>query len=227
MKYFPIWKEQIKSFWKKEKEYLLGAAVLGLSLSMLYGITWSKTYAEEIQGGISEKVVRLHVLANSDDDADQKLKLRVRDRVLGGLAERLERCTSKQETLTLLDHLQTEICALASAEVIKQGYDYPVSVSVVREEFPEKQYGQLVFPAGVYDALRIEIGKAEGHNWWCVMYPQMCYVDAAFGFPTEKGEKRLAHTLTEEEYLVVSALEQDKAVPKIKLKLVEWWQRGK
>lgn len=227
MKYFPIWKERIKSFCKKEKGYLLGAAVLGLSFSMLYGITWSKTYAEQIQGGISEKVVRLHVLANSDSDADQKLKLQVRDSVFAGFSEKLEHCTSKQETLALLDNAKTEISALASAEIIRQGYDYPVSVSVVREEFPEKQYGQLVFPAGVYDALRIEIGKAEGHNWWCVMYPQMCYVDAAFGFPTEQGEKRLAQTLTSEEYLVVSALEQERAVPKIKLKLVEWWQRKK
>ena len=227
MKYFLIWKEQIKSFWKKEKGYLLGGAVLGLSLSMLYGITWSKTYAEEIQGGISEKVVRLHVLAHSDEEADQKLKLQVRDRVLDGFSEKLEDCSSKEETLALLQKAKGEICALAQAEVQKKGYDYPVSVSVVREEFPEKQYGQLVFPAGVYDALRIEIGRAEGQNWWCVMYPQMCYVDAAFGFSTEKGEKRLAHTLTEEEYLVVSALEQEKAVPKIKLKLVAWWQREK
>ncbi len=225
-----IWqwtKEKIKTFWQKEKWYILGAVILALFFGTWYSILQTKVYAEEIQEGISQKVVRLHILANSDSEEDQKLKLQVRDSILGGLSKKLEGCTSKKETLALLSHIKEEIAALAGAEVAKAGYAYPVSVSVVREEFPEKQYGKLVFPRGVYDALRIEIGKAEGHNWWCVMYPQMCYVDAAYGFPKEQGEKRLAHTLTKEEYLVVSALEQKKEMPKIKLKVVQWWQERK
>ncbi|MBQ7104042.1 MAG: stage II sporulation protein R, partial [Anaerotignum sp.] len=107
---------------------------------------------------------------------------------------------------------------------IAAGYDYPVSVSLVREEFPFKRYDDLIFPAGVYDALRVEIGRAEGQNWWCVLYPRMCFVDAAWGCVTEESHLRLKNTLTEEEYLIVSALEQEEAVPKIKLKILEFWQ---
>ena len=94
---------------------------------------------------------------------------------------------------------------------------------IAREEFPFKKYGDLIFPAGVYDALRIEIGEAKGKNWWCVLYPQMCYVDAAWGYSTEESHVRLQNTLTKEEFLVVSAMEQKKVTPKIKCRLVELW----
>ena len=126
--------------------------------------------------------------------------------------------------MALLAVYKEEIRKTAAAEIARQGYDYPVSVSLVREDFPEKTYGNLVFPAGVYDAVRIEIGKAQGHNWWCVLYPQMCYVDAAWGEPTEEGWERLQENLTAEEYAVVSAAEQTNKAPKIKLKIVEMWQ---
>ena len=167
--------------------------------------------------------VRFHVLANSDSEADQTLKLAVRDRVLQEYGDLLETCTSKEETLAALKNAQQEISETAEAEVLAQGYAYPVRVSLVREEFPFKKYGDLIFPAGVYDALRIEIGEAKGKNWWCVLYPQMCYVDAAWGYSTEESHVRLQNTLTKEEFLVVSAMEQKKVTPKIKCRLVELW----
>ena len=177
-----------------------------------------------IQNGIAAKVVRFHVLANSDSEEDQTLKLAVRDRILQDYGERLERCENKEKTLQALENMEQEICETALQEVIRQGYDYPVSVSLVREEFPFKKYDDLIFPAGVYDALRIEIGEAEGQNWWCVLYPQMCFVDAAWGYSTEESHRKLENTLTEEEFLIVSALEQEKLTPKIKLKILEFWQ---
>ena len=172
---------------------------------------------------ISDKVLRFHVLANSDSEADQTLKLAVRDRVLQEYGDLLVACTSKEETLAALKNAQQEISETAEAEVLAQGYAYPVRVSLVREEFPFKKYGDLIFPAGVYDALRIEIGEAKGKNWWCVLYPQMCYVDAAWGYSTEESHVRLQNTLTKEEFLVVSAMEQKKITPKIKCRLVELW----
>ncbi|MBM6829067.1 stage II sporulation protein R [Anaerotignum lactatifermentans] len=219
-----FWKERLKSLWKKEGRLFLGAGLLAVVFTVVFAGYVAKGYAEEIISGISGKVVRFHVLANSDSAADQALKLAVRDRVLAEFGERLEDCTSKTETLDLLERSREEICRIAAGEVAAQGYTYPVRVWLVREDFPEKQYGQLVFPAGVYDSLRIEIGQGAGHNWWCVLYPQMCYVDAAFSEPTEEGHDRLCRTLAQEEYTVVSAMESDKTMPKFKLKIVELWQ---
>lgn len=217
-------KEIIQELWKKEKWYWCAAVVIGVAFSAGFGAHWTKGYSQMIQGGISAKVVRFHVLANSDSEEDQALKLKVRDRVLQEYGELLASCESKEATLDALSGAKVEICQIAQAEVIAQGYQYPVSVSIVREEFPFKRYDDLIFPAGIYDALRIEIGEAEGHNWWCVLYPQMCYVDASWGFSTAESHQRLENTLTEEEFLVVSAMSQGDITPKVKFKVVEWWQ---
>lgn len=218
------WKQTIRELWKKEKWYWISAVAIGVVFTLLFAAHWTKGYSDMIQKGIGAKVVRFHVLANSDSEEDQALKLAVRDKVLQEYSDILTVCESKEETLTALENAQQEICETAEAEVLAQGYAYPVRVSLVREEFPFKKYDDLIFPAGVYDALRIEIGAAEGQNWWCVLYPQMCFVDAAWGYSTEESHARLQNTLTEEEFLVVSALEQEKLTPKIKLKIVELWQ---
>ena len=218
------WKLTWKMLWEKEKWYWLMAVIIGVLFSLIFGAHWTKGYSEMIQNGIAAKVVRFHVLANSDSEKDQALKLAVRDRVLQEYGDLLETCENKEETLAALEHAKQEICETAAKEVVEQGYDYPVRVSIVREEFPFKKYDDLIFPAGVYDALRIEIGEAEGQNWWCVLYPQMCFVDAAWGYSTEESHRKLENTLTEEEFLIVSALEQEELTPKIKLKILEFWQ---
>ena len=162
MKTLVLWVLRMKAFWKKEWKYGVTALVGGVLVCVL----WSGVYAANIQRGIADGVVRFHVLANSDTTADQNLKLDVRDAVLSAFGEKLESCSSKGESMALLAVYKEEIRKTAAAEIARQGYDYPVSVSLVREDFPEKTYGNLVFPAGVYDAVRIEIGKAQGHNWW-------------------------------------------------------------
>ena len=153
---------------------LLCAALLVVLVIIVVG--WQSMMISEarMQQHLAQEVLRFHVLANSDSEADQALKLAVRDRVLQEYGDLLETCTSKEETLAALKNAQQEISETAEAEVLAQGYTYPVRVSLVREEFPFKKYGDLIFPAGVYDALRIEIGEAKGKNWWCVLYPQMC-----------------------------------------------------
>lgn len=217
-------KETLRELWKKEKWYWLGAVLVGLLFTAFFTAHWTKSYAEQIQNGIAAKVVRFHVLANSDSEADQALKLEVRDKILAEYGALLGECESKEESLAALEGAQQAISETALAAVRTAGYDYPVRVSLVREEFPLKQYDELTFPAGVYDALRIEIGAGAGQNWWCVCYPQMCFVDAAWGHTTEESHIRLENTLTEEEFLIVSAMEQETVSPKIKLKIVEWWQ---
>lgn len=215
-----VWALRLRAFWKREWKFM-GMALAG---GLLVCLLWSGVYAARIQAGIADGVVRFHVLANSDTAADQSLKIQVRDAVLESVGKGLEDCASKGESLAFLAGCQQEIAETAAAEIAAAGYDYPVSVSLVREDFPEKTYGSLVFPAGVYDAVRIEIGAAQGQNWWCVLYPQMCYVDAAWGEPTAEGREKLRQSLTAEEYAVISAAEQSTQTPKIKLKIVEMWQ---
>lgn len=124
------WKQTLKELWQKEKWYWLAAVVLGVLLSLLFAAHWTEGYADMIQKGIGGKVVRFHVLANSDSEADQALKLAVRDRVLQEYGDLLETCTSKEETLAALKNAQQEISETAEAEVLAQGYTYPVRVSL-------------------------------------------------------------------------------------------------
>ncbi|WP_317854961.1 stage II sporulation protein R [Chakrabartyella piscis] len=221
---FQIWKKKALDLWQKEKWNYVMALTIGLCIFGGIMAEYTQAYSQTIQNGIATKVVRFHVLANSNTDADQELKLLVRDGVLETYGEMLATCETKAESLALLEAATVEICKLAQEIVVSEGYDYPVSVSLVREQFPMKQYDDLTFPSGIYDALRIEIGLAEGNNWWCVLYPQMCFVDATWGYMTEESNLRLENTLTNEEYLVVSALSQEEITPKIKFKVVELWQ---
>lgn len=214
----------LKKVWEQERYYCLIAVLMGVVFTALFTAYTSKSYAEEIQNGISDKVVRFHVLANSDELEDQTLKLLVRDKILSVYGNILSVCEDKADTLKKLEQEQNNIRLLAQETVWEQGYTYAVSVSVIQEHFPFKQYEDVVFPAGIYDGLRIEIGEAVGENWWCVLYPQMCYVDATLGYSTSESYELLENTLSEEELIVVSAMTQEQVIPKLKWKIVEWWQ---
>lgn len=212
----------------KDKKIILFSLVAGLVFTFFWGIHETKAYSDAIQSGIAEKVVRFHVLANSDEAFDQNLKLSVRDRILEEMGPELQKCVDVKETKKLLRNSFGKIQEIALDEIQSRGYVYDVKVSLQKDNFPLKHYGDLTFPAGIYDALRVEIGKAEGKNWWCVMFPPMCYVDAACGEVTEYSKVQLSGKLTAEEYIIVTALEEKKGVcPKVKFKVVEWWQEKK
>lgn len=223
-----IWTAKIGAQLRKDKKIIMVSLAAGLAVTFLWGIHETKAYSDTIQSGIAEKVVRFHVLANSDEVFDQNLKLAVRDRILEEMGPELQKCADVKETKVLLQNSFGQIQETALDEIKKQGYAYDVKVSLKKDDFPLKHYGDLTFPAGVYDALRVEIGKAEGKNWWCVMFPPMCYVDAACGEVTESSKLRLSGKLTAEEYIVVTALEERKGIsPKVKFRIVEWWQEKK
>ena len=213
MKTLVLWALRIKAFWEKEWKY----GVTALAGGILVCVLWSGVYAANIQRGIADGVVRFHVLANSDTTADQNLKLDVRDAVLSVFGKKLEGCSSKGESMALLAAYKEEIRQTAAAEIARQGYDYPVSVSLVREDFPEKTYGNLVFPAGVYDAVRIEIGEAKGHNWWCVLYPNMCFRGSVYEVVEDEAKENLKEVLTPDEYESIF----DSGKYEIKLKILD------
>ena len=122
------------------------------------------------------EVIRLHVLANSDTEEDQALKLKVRDGIIAEVGSLLEGCGDRDDALSIIGNEETlEELEVAAAKIVSaEGYSYPVKVSLGEEEYPRRNYESLAFPAGTYTSLRIQIGEAEGQNWWCVLFPQLC-----------------------------------------------------
>ena len=123
---------------------------------------------------ISDVVFRLHILANSDNEEDQNLKLKVRDRVLEYTETLFKNAGSKEEAESIISDNLQKISNVAYAEVLDNGYDYKVKAEITNMYFTTRYYENYTLPSGMYDALRITIGNGNGHNWWCVMYPSIC-----------------------------------------------------
>lgn len=153
-----------------------------------------------LQQSIAGKVLRFHVLANSDSDSDQELKLKVRDAVGAQMAELLSDAESLADCKQLVTANIGEIKRTAERVIAQQGYDYTVEAFLQEVSFPVKTYGEYTFPAGEYEALEIVIGAGEGHNWWCVMYPNMCFSGSVYEVVDEEAETELREVLSEEEY---------------------------
>ena len=171
-----------------------------LFLSLLL-VTESPRYLQEkststLQQQIATQVLRFHIRANSDTVADQQKKLRIKQSLLEWLTPILSENTSKSETIQCirknLPDIRKEATRMAAPE--------PVTVTLQKEWFPEKTYGTCTFPEGIYDALRVDIGQAKGHNWWCVLYPSLCFADALEPSMTEEGEEKLQQVLDEDAY---------------------------
>lgn len=145
--------------------------LVGFILAILFsGFT---SFANECNT-IRENVFRLHIMANSNNDADQQLKIAVRDALLLQTQTIFTNSQDKTQAITLASANLDKIKEIATEEIKKQGFDYPVRVSIVKMFFTTRQYGDVLVPAGMYDALRVEIGSGQGNNWWCVMFPPMC-----------------------------------------------------
>ncbi|TCK93291.1 stage II sporulation protein R [Natranaerovirga hydrolytica] len=133
--------------------------------------------AQKAQEAIASELIRFHVLANSDSAEDQELKNKVRDAVLEEMDEMLATSESIEETRAIVTEKKNYIQSIAKDIITENHKDYTVEVTLEKENFPTKVYGDMVFPTGEYEALRILIGEAKGKNWWCVMFPPLCFVD--------------------------------------------------
>lgn len=160
---------------------------------------------KETQEHLAQEVLRFHILANSDSDEDQALKMTVKEEVLGYLEGAMPEDMDVAETTDWMRRHTDELEDLSREIVQQEGYDYPVSAAVTTCWFPEKTYGDLTFPSGNYEALRIEIGAAKGHNWWCVLYPNLCFLDAVNAVVPKEGKQELKNVLSEEEYSQITA----------------------
>lgn len=126
---------------------------------------------------VKDSLIRFHVIANSDSDEDQKLKLKVKNKVIDYLYPYLKESDSLDNSRKIINDNIDNIKALAESVINEEGYSYNVNVQLSRENFPDKSYGNIVLPQGNYEAFRIIIGSGEGRNWWCVMFPPLCFVD--------------------------------------------------
>ena len=145
--------------------------------------------------------LRFHVRADSDEKEAQERKLIVRDAILQYVKTDVEQAHSAGELKQTLAKKTKQIARIAA----KAADGKPVRVYFTQERFPIRHYGAAIFPAGEYQALRIDIGKAQGHNWWCVLYPNLCFLDTTNAVLPEKGKQQLKKVLTEEEYSEVTA----------------------
>ena len=184
------------------------ALLAGLAVFFLTG-----ALALRAQDRLADKVVRLHVLANSDSEEDQALKLLVRDQVLERAASLLEQAGDRRQAEMLLRQALPELEEAAAREIAANGYDYPVTAELVDAAFPTKEYDGFTLPAGEYLALRVVIGQGAGHNWWCVVFPALCLPAA--------GEEDPLALLPEEQR------EAAQSQYKVGFKLAEWFEEFK
>ena len=169
-----------------------------------------------------EKIIRFHVLANSNSDEDQELKLKVRDEVINYLQPKLIESKSIEESEEIIKTNYSELEKISKKIIDDSGYDYEVSVNLEYSKFPTKQYSSVVLPSGEYKALRVVIGDGEGKNWWCVMFPPLCFVDESNNVIDESTDEQMHDILTEDEYdLVVKKEKGEVTQTEFKFKILE------
>ena len=162
------------------------------------------SYASAISENISNSVFRLHVIANSDSEEDQNLKYIVRDKLLEYMNTLTSGITSKDAAIEIAKAHEKDFYNIAKNTIKENGYAYDVKVEIGNSYFPTKYYGDISLPAGFYDSLKVEIGNASGQNWWCVMFPPLCFVDMSTGIVPDESKQTMKQTLANEEYAIIS-----------------------
>lgn len=215
----------MKNYLKFIQNSKVKRACIILLLLCLFILISAVSYANTVSEDIANSVFRLHVIANSDSIEDQNLKYKVRDNILQYMNSISQNCSSKEEVIALANAHKEDFSRIAKQTIIENGYEYDVKVNIGNFDFPTKYYGDISLPAGNYDALRIEIGKASGQNWWCVMFPPLCFVDVSSGIVPDESKSIMQDNLTDEEYSIIS----DKTSSDIKFKfsLIEMFQNLK
>ena len=211
--------KKILSFIKNPKVKMV---IILSFLLFIYTSICAISYAQNISTDIADSVFRLHVIANSDSKEDQDLKYIVRDNLLSYMNEICSNCETKQEAINIVTENKDKFEEIAKSTIKEQGFSYDVKINIGNFEFPTKNYGDISLPAGYYDALRVEIGEAKGQNWWCVMFPPLCFVDVTSGVVPEESKEVMEENLSEEEFALVSNSSNDEL--QFKFKLIEFFQ---
>jgi len=194
-----------------------------LILSVVIHVTKTNTVnANVLQEGIASEIIRFHVIANSDSVKDQALKYVIKDALVKELSLYLKDSADINEARNVVIEQLSTVQKTAENIVAQNGYNYPVTISLEPWYFPIKVYGEYTFPAGTYEALRVQIGEAKGQNWWCVMFPPLCFVDETYSIVDKETEQQLKYLLTEKEY---DTLKSERTPVKVKFKLWEEFKK--
>ena len=205
--------------------YILASILVVILITSTFVIIKEVNKIEACTYDYKDKLIRFHVIANSDSDKDQKLKLKVRDEVISYLQPKLENSNSIEESEKIIKNEYKTLENISKKVISKNGYNYIVKVGLEYSNFPAKQYSSVVLPAGKYKALRIIIGEGKGKNWWCVMFPPLCFIDDQNGIIDEKTDKKLKEVLTEEEYDLIMAKNKNEVKNlEFKFKITEVFQ---
>lgn len=170
-------------------------------LALLLSLGHVQAARESLAARIAPSVLRFHILANSDSDDDQQIKLQVRSLILDYVQDHLSSDDGKQETVAYLKEHGSDIEQTASRFLAREGFPYQAKLQLTRCYFPTRVYGSLVFPCGYYDAARVILGSGSGHNWWCVLYPRFCFTDAACTGMPEASMQLLRDNINQGDFL--------------------------
>ena len=193
-------------------------------LFFIYTTICAISYAKDVSFDIANSVFRLHVIANSNSKEDQDLKYKVRDSLIEYMNNLCANCKSKEEAIKIASTHLEDFKEIALNRIHSEGYNYDVNLKIGNFKFPTKYYGDISLPAGYYDALKVEIGEAKGKNWWCVMFPSLCFVDISNGVVPEESKEDMKNVLTDEEYSIIS--NRDDETIHFKFKLLEFFGKS-
>jgi len=210
----------------KNKKIYISSAIIFILIASVISFYISDVYKD--RESFKENLIRFHVIANSDASFDQALKLKVRDRILKEMSSKLKSNDigkAKEIIVNNTDYIEK----IAMEEINENGFNYSVKVALEEHDFPTKNYGNITLPAGSYEALRVVIGNGQGKNWWCVLFPPLCFIDVKQGLTDEKTERKLKEVLSEEEYdMISSAASNEGELPiKLKFKVVEVLEKSR
>ena len=204
---------------KNSKKYFIIFILL-----FLYVMLYSFSYANNVVSDLSNSLFRLHVIANSNSKEDQNLKYLVRDELISYMNTLCSNVSSKEQAIAIANEHLDDFQKVANEVISKNGFNYSAKVQIGNFAFPTKTYGDISLPAGYYDALKVELGKAEGKNWWCVMFPSLCFVDINNGIVPEESKEELQASLLEEDYNLIFS---NNSEYKLKFKIVELFENSK
>ena len=207
---------------KKKLNFILILTIL----IFLYIVLLSFNYSQAISYNLSDSVFRLHIIANSDSSADQELKLKVRDNIIEYMNTLTSSSSDKKDVISMVNNHLDSFKEIALNTIKENGYNYDVNIEIGNFHFPTKSYGDISFPAGNYDALKIEIGDAIGQNWWFVLFPPLCFVNSSTGVVPDDSKNTLKENINSESYEIISEgnnSNDNTSDIKIKFKIIEFF----
>jgi len=182
------------------------------------------SYSTAVSNNLSNNIFRLHIIANSNSKEDQELKFIVRDKLIEYMKSVSYNIYTKEDAINFVTQNIDTFKSIVEDVVAEKGFDYSVDIAIGNFEFPTKTYDNFSFPAGFYDALKVKLGNANGKNWWCVMFPSLCFVNTSDAYLPEDSQEKLESNLDLETYNLISSKNHQY---KLKFKLVELFDNAK